>query len=106
MAMALATLEALVDGSWQRAATVELLEEDRGEAGRSFVEYEFDYLDRWLGAGRCDVVLSAGLPLEFGPTSGRTWPLFLDDVRRWAARGSGGCADSRCLTFPPATWRC
>lgn len=75
------TLEALVDGVWERAATVEFPDPAAGDQGASYFEYDFDYVERWLGTPRFDVVASLGLPLEFGPTCLRTWPAFLDDVR-------------------------
>lgn len=79
--MAGVTLEALIDGVWLRAATVELPDEPAGEGGRCYFEYEYDYLERWLDSRRFDVAASVRLPLEFGPTSLRRWPAFLDDLR-------------------------
>lgn len=79
--MAGATLEALLDGSWHRAATLEFPEESAGDQGRCYFEYGYDFLERWLGTNRCDVAASMALPLEFGPTSLPTWPAFLDDLR-------------------------
>ncbi len=79
--MVFVTLEALLDGAWQAAATLEVPEEAAGDQGRCHFEYGYEYLDRWLGTNRSDVLASLTLPLEFGPTSLRTWPAFLDDLR-------------------------
>jgi serine/threonine-protein kinase HipA len=79
--MAPVTLEALLDGQWQRAATLDFPEEPLGYLGRCYFEYDYEYLDRWLGTKRFDVGASVGLPLEFGPTSLAAWPAFLDDLR-------------------------
>jgi serine/threonine-protein kinase HipA len=79
--MAQVTLEALLDGGWQRAATLDVPEEPLGHLGRCYFEYDYEYLDRWLGTKRFDVQASVGLPLEFGPTSLPSWPVFLDDLR-------------------------
>jgi serine/threonine-protein kinase HipA len=79
--MALVTLEALLDGFWHSAATLEFPEESVGDQGRCYFEYRYEYLDRWLGTNRFDVGASVTLPLEFGPTSLSSWPTFLDDLR-------------------------
>jgi serine/threonine-protein kinase HipA len=79
--MAQATLEALLDGQWQRAATLDVPDDPLGHLGHCYFEYDYDYLDRWLGTKRFDVGASVGLPLEFGPTSLAAWPVFLDDLR-------------------------
>lgn len=79
--MALVTLEALIDGAWQPAATLEFPDEGRGDQGRCYFEYGYEYLDRWVGTTRWDVRASVALPLEFGPSSLSTWPAFLDDLR-------------------------
>lgn len=78
------TLEVLLDGAWQRAAILEFPEPARGDRGRCHLEYQFEYLDRWLDAGRRDTAVSASLPLEFGPSGTATWPAFLDDLRPMA----------------------
>jgi serine/threonine-protein kinase HipA len=75
------TLEALLDGTWQTAATIEFPEEASGDLGRCHFDYSYAYLERWLGTARFDVVASVTLPLEFGPTSLPRWPAFLDDLR-------------------------
>ena len=78
------TLEALLDGRWHRAAVLEFPDDGLGNLGRCHFEYDYDYLDAWLGEGRCDAAASLSLPLEFGPSSCATWPSFLDDVRPMA----------------------
>ncbi len=79
--MASVTLEALLDGAWQSAATLEFPEESAGDQGRCYFEYDYEYLCRWVETARFDVRASVALPLEFGSTSLPTWPAFLDDVR-------------------------
>lgn len=79
--MVAVTLELLVDGAWERAASVEFPDEGAGDQGPSWFEYDYEYVARWLGTARFDVTTSVTLPLEFGPRSLRTWPAFLDDVR-------------------------
>ncbi|MBM4779830.1 MAG: HipA domain-containing protein [Archangiaceae bacterium] len=79
--MASVTFEALLDGAWQAAATLEFPEEFAGDQARSYFEYAYEYLDRWVGTTRFDVGTSVTLPLEFGPASLPTWPAFLDDLR-------------------------
>ena len=79
--MALVTLEALLNGTWERAATVEFPEEGAGDQGPAWFEYDYEYVARWLEADRLDVPASVTLPLEFGPSLRRAWPAFLDDVR-------------------------
>ena len=79
--MPVLTLETFLDGAWHRAATLEFPEASAGDQGRCYFEFDYDYLERWLGSGRHDVSPSVALPLEFGPTSLRRWPSFLDDLR-------------------------
>ncbi len=79
--MSSVTLEALLDGDWHKAASLEFPEEASGDLGRCYFEYGFEYLERWLDAGRFDVGASLTLPLEFGPSSLQRWPSFLDDIR-------------------------
>ena len=91
--MALVTLEALLDGKWRTAATVEFPEEASGDQGRCYFEYGYEHLERWLGTGRHDAAVSATLPLEFGPTSLQAWPACLDDLRPMGnARAGRGLA--------------
>ncbi len=79
--MSAVTIESLLSGQWQRAATLEFPEEAAGDRGRCYFGYDFDYLQRWLDGGRFDAAASVTLPLEFGPASLPSWPAFLDDLR-------------------------
>ena len=79
--MAMVTLEALLDGSWHPAATLEFAEEAKGDRGSCSFEYDFTYLTRWLASRRLDVTASELLPLDFAPSLLRRWPSFLDDLR-------------------------
>lgn len=82
------TIEALLEGTWRRAAVLEFPDESLGDRGPCYLEYDFDYLQSWVDAARFDAVLSASLPLQFGPSGSATWPSFLDDLRPMAnARG-------------------
>lgn len=75
------TLEALLDGRWHRAATLEFADETRGEQGVCWLEYDSAYLDTWFDARRADAAVSLTLPLEWAPASRPRWPAFLDDLR-------------------------
>ncbi len=75
------TLEVLLDGTWRPAASMEFPAEAAGDRGPCFFEYDFGYLQEWISSSRADVVASASLPLEFGPSVHQRWPAFLDDVR-------------------------
>lgn len=75
------TLEALLDGRWQTAATLEFPKEEAGDQELCHFEYDYAYLERWLGSGRRDAEASLTRPLEFGPSTLATWPAFLDDLR-------------------------
>lgn len=79
--MSVLTLQVLLDGAWHRAATLEVPREAEGAGGACYFEYDFAYLDAWLDRGRFDALVSARLPLEFGPALQPAWPSFLDDVR-------------------------
>ncbi len=78
---ALVTLEALLEGRWQKAGVLEFPDEGAGDRGQCFFDYDSEYLDAWLDAGRSDAAASLRFPLEWGPSISPTWPSFLDDVR-------------------------
>lgn len=75
------TFEALLDGRWHHAATLEFADAARGRRGLCFLEYAQDYLDAWQATGRLDASVSLTLPLEWGPATCARWPAFLDDLR-------------------------
>lgn len=73
--------EILLEGSWRKAAMLEFPDERAGDGGQCFFEYDYEYLVGWLHTGRLDTAASLTLPLEFGPSTFRSWPRFLDDLR-------------------------
>ena len=79
------TLQAFIDGNWERAASLEFLEPSRGPGGACNFEYDFDYLTRWVGRDVPLAAVSLRLPVGFGPSCGRRWPSFLDDLRPMGA---------------------
>lgn len=74
-------LEMLLEGRWHQAALLELPDEALGDRGPCHFEYDYDYLVSWVESARFDASASLSLPLNFGPSSSRSWPSFLDDVR-------------------------
>ncbi|CAM4118970.1 type II toxin-antitoxin system HipA family toxin [Corallococcus sp. ZKHCc1 1396] len=85
-------LQALIDGTWQRAALLEFSSVTGGRRGGCTFEYEHDYLVRWIADPPPLAAASLNLPVEFGPRVWRRWPAFLDDLqpmgsaRRWWLR--------------------
>lgn len=86
-------LQALIDGSWQRAALLEFNAPGEGRRGGCVFEYEYDYWVRWIADPPPLTAVSLNLPVEFGPKVWRRrWPAFLDDLqpmgsaRRWWLR--------------------
>lgn len=75
------TLQALIDGKWHSAASMEFPEEAAGDRGACHFEYDEPYLDAWVDQARHDTAACASLPLTWGPSFNRTWPAFLDDLR-------------------------
>ncbi len=78
-------LQVFIDGNWERAAALEFLEPTLGPAGACNFEYDFDYLTRWVGKDVPLAAVSLRLPIGFGPSCGRRWPAFLDDLRPMGA---------------------
>lgn len=74
-------LQALIDGSWHRAALLEFPAPREGRRGGCVFEYEYDYLVRWLVEPRPLAAVSLNFPIEFGPKVLKCWPAFLDDLR-------------------------
>lgn len=97
-------LQALIDGSWQRAALLEFPTAEEGRRGGCVFEYEYDYLVRWPAEPPPLAAVSLNLPIEFGPRVWRRWPAFLDDLRPmgsargwWLRRLSLPCRDRHYL---------
>ena len=88
-------LQALIEGSWQRAAQLDFPTAAQGRRGGCTFEYEYDYMLRWITDPPPLVAVSLGLPVQFNPTVWRRWPAFLDDLqpmgsaRRWWLRRLG-----------------
>jgi serine/threonine-protein kinase HipA len=81
-------LQALIDGSWQRAALLEFPAVREGRRGACTFEYEHEYLIRWIADPPPLAAVSLKLPVEFGPKVWRRWPAFLDDLQPMgSARG-------------------
>jgi serine/threonine-protein kinase HipA len=85
-------LQALIDGSWQRAALLEFSAVQKGRRGGCTFEYDYDYLVRWIADPPPLAAVSLKLPVEFGPQVWHRQPAFLDDLqpmgssRRWWLR--------------------
>ena len=81
-------LQALIDGSWQRAALLDFPTVGEGRRGGCTFEYEHEYLIRWISDPPPLAAVSLNLPVEFGPRVWRRWPAFLDDLQPMgSARG-------------------
>jgi serine/threonine-protein kinase HipA len=81
-------LQALIDGSWQRAALLDFPTVREGRRGGCIFEYEHEYLIRWIANPSPLAAVSLHLPVEFGPKVWRRWPAFLDDLQPMgSARG-------------------
>lgn len=75
------TLEVLLEGRWHHSGVLEFHNDGAGDRGPCLFDYDYEYLDAWLDAGRPDAAASLKFPLAFGPAISPTWPPFLDDVR-------------------------
>ena len=97
-------LQALIDGSWQSAALLDVPRPQEGRRGGATFEYEHEYLVHWIADPPPLAAVSLNLPVEFGPKVWRRWPAFLDDLqpmgsaRRWWLRRLG-LADEAASDF-------
>ncbi len=79
------TLQLQVGSEWGSAATLEVPSPGEGSAGPCNVEYDVDWLQRWIGEERPDTSVSLTYPVQFGPLMSERWPAFLDDLRPMGA---------------------
>jgi len=79
--MEILALQLFLDGRWVDAATLDFPHPELGVRGPCDFEYDFDYFKTRLGTAKPNQAISVHLPVDFGPTSTKRWPFFLDDIR-------------------------